>query len=352
MLAQYGAMEMAMTITYEEQRVPANTLHPEVRRCLILANPLAGGLWKRDFIADLYSLRNPFRPRSAVSSRALPDTLPLLAHLAAEAGLEADVEPVPAPSEMQARVRAARAEGYDTIVAAGGDGTVRSVAQALVHSPLRLGILPVGTANNFAHALGIPFVLEEALRVLATGVERPVDAGRITTDTVNETFLEGAGVGLFADAVQAFGTEEPRAYQVMRLLRVMGPLLWQLRRRTLALKLDGVEQREEAIMVTVANGAYLGDGMPLAPHAALTDGLFDVVIVGALTRLEMLQFTAALRHGKHLSLPKVRLAQARTVEIRRIHRSHRPLPVHADDHIAATTPVHLDVLPGALRIIC
>jgi diacylglycerol kinase (ATP) len=319
-------------------------------RCLILANTRAGTLLKREFLAELSAKGwrfRPFRRHRHTDASILPATLPMLAHLAAKNGLEADVEAVPSPAELPDLIRAAQSQGYTTIVAAGGDGTVRSVAQALVHSSLRLGILPLGTANNIAHALKIPFGLEEAMQALATGVEGHIDVGWIGS----EFFLEGAGVGLFADAVQAFGTQEPRPYQVLRLLRVLGPLLWNLKGRTLGLKLDGVEQLEDVVMVTVANGAFLGEGMPLAPNAALTDGLFDVVIVGALSRMEMLRFALAVPRGEHLRLPKVRMAQAQTVEIRRIHGAHRPLPVHADDHIAAHTPVRLDVLPGALRVM-
>jgi YegS/Rv2252/BmrU family lipid kinase len=318
-------------------------------RCLILANPKAGGLWKHEMFAALRAPEGRFwrRRKPQAAEPHLPAALPLLAQLAADAGLEANVEAVPSPTALPSLLRTAQDEGFDTIVAVGGDGTIRTIAQALVHSPLRLGILPMGTANNMAHTLGIPFGLEEALRVLATGVERSIDVGRIG----NEYFLEGAGVGLFADAIQGFGAEEPRGYQITRLLRVMWPLFWYLRKQTLALTLDGVEQREEAVMVTVANGAYLGDGMLVAPHAALTDGRFDVLIVGALTRLEMCRFASAVHRGQHLSLPKVRLTQARSVEIRRIHGGHRPLPIHADDHIVGSTPARMESVPGALRVI-
>jgi YegS/Rv2252/BmrU family lipid kinase len=338
-----------MTITNGDSKSGAKMMGQGAGRCLILANPKAGALLRREFFAELYAPKMPFLRRRARKSDPpeLPAVLPMLSELAAEVGLEANVEALPPPSELPELLRAAQTEGYDTVVAAGGDGTVHAVAQALVHSPLRLGVLPVGTANNIAHALKIPFALEEAIKVLATGVERNIDVGWIG----NEYFLESAGVGLFADAVQAFGTRELRPYQVVRLLKTVAPLLWNLRARTLALTLDGVEQLEEAVMVTVANGAYLGEGVPLAPNAALTDGLFDVVIVGALTRLELIRFAFAATRGLHLRLPKVRLAQAQTVEIRRIHRAHHPLPVHAGDHIVAHTPVRMDILPGALRVI-
>src|SRR5690242_20037983 len=111
------------------------------RRCLILANPKAGGL-KRFQQAD-----NPADDQACLT--------PLKA-AALAAGLEATVELAPAPPQLKPRLLRAHNEGYDIIAAAGGDGTVRPIAQALVGSRLCLGILPVGTANNFARSLGLP----------------------------------------------------------------------------------------------------------------------------------------------------------------------------------------------------
>ncbi len=279
------------------------------------------------------ALRMPSAPAIAA------DCLQYLQAAVERVGLNAQVQAVPPPEALPAAIRAGQRAGYDTIVAAGGDGTVRTVAQGLVGTPLRLGILPMGTDNNFARALGLPFALE--------GRERRVDVGRIG----GEYFLEAAGVGLFADAIQAFGPREPRRYEVLRVVKVLAPLYWCLRARRLVLTLDGVRQEEEAVMVTAANSAYLGAGMALAPGASLSDGLLDVVILGALCRWELLRFGRALLRGSHLELPKVRRVQAKTVEIRSKWRLGRPLPVHADDHIAGHTPARLEVVPQALRVL-
>jgi diacylglycerol kinase (ATP) len=337
-----------MTIATPENSSAVSELRDK-RRCLILANPKAGALSVREFFAN-FGRRYSGAPEGAVLRtvpQIPPATLTLLAEVAAAAGLEANVEVVPPPERLPDLLRTAQQEGFDTIVAVGGDGTVRTLAQGLVGSPLRLGILPMGTSNNFARALGIPFQLEAAMRVVAEGVERQVDVGRIG----GEYFLEAAGVGLFADALLACGREELRRHQVLRMLRLAGPLCWNPRARRLQLILDGTAQKEEAIMVAVSNGAYMGESWPVAPDAALTDSQFDVVIVGALNRWELIRFGSALMRGRHLDLPKVRRVRAATVEIRRAHRAHRPLPVHADDHIAAYTPAWMQTVPRALRVM-
>src|ERR1051325_9861362 len=129
---------------------------------LILANPHAGGL---------------SRFSNASSPAGSSDHLTALQNAAQEAGLQATVEVVPPPEQLKARLHRAQQEGYDTIVAAGGDGTIRVMAQAILDTPLRLGILPLGTANNFVHSLGLPFDLPSAMQVLAAGKEHGVDVG-------------------------------------------------------------------------------------------------------------------------------------------------------------------------------
>ncbi len=360
-------------------RLEATAHLPHAGRCLILVNPRAGAVMRSMFPEKLKQRWERLRawrlhpePGSAQSAAAmkksggiqtgedrggqmqqaigqeeLPSFLSMLATAAARAGLEANVEVVPPPADLPALYHSALLAGYDTIVAVGGDGTVRTLAQGLVGSTLQLGIIPLGTANNIARTLDIPSGLEDALRTLAEGKPRRVDVGRIG----GEYFLEGAGVGLFADVVQRIGREELRPYQLRRMVRIIGPLLWNLRTRTLRLTLDGIIEQEAAIMVTAANGRFLGEGMPIAPAALLSDGLFDVIIIGALTHRDLPAFAWAMLRGKHLNLPSVRMRQARVVEIERVHRSHRPLPVHADDHIAGHTPCAFGIVPQSLSVI-
>jgi len=343
-------------------------------RCLILVNPRAGAVlrsmfpermqqrferlraWRRQPSSDAeHSSNGEGTDREKLvehkthekEPEELPQFLSMLASAAARAGLEADVEVVPPPADLPELYHSALLAGYDTIVAVGGDGTVRTLAQGLVSSSLQLGIIPLGTANNIARTLDIPSGLEDALRSLANGQAQRIDVGRIGS----EYFLEGAGVGLFADVVQRIGKEELRPYQLRRMVKIIGPLLWNLRTRTLRLTLDGVVEQEAAVMVTAANGRFLGEGVPIAPAALLSDGLFDVIIIGTMTPRDLPAFAWAMLRGKHLQLRNVRMRQARVVEIERVHRSHRPLPVHADDHIAGHTPCEFRIDPQSLRVI-
>ena len=300
----------------------------------------------REYVAGVSQRFAPARNSPATIER-VPISLTLLSEAAGEVGLRADVEMLPPREGMAERIRAAEAQGYDTIVAVGGDGTVHHVVQHLIGTSLRLGILPLGTANNFARGLNIPGDLEGAFRTLARGYERVIDVGRIK----NEYFIEAVGVGLFADTLSAMGGEEAHRHEVGRIFRVTLPLLWNPRARRLNLTLDGRAQEEEVVLVTVSNSRFLGENWAMAPDASLDDGLFDVVTVGAMSRWELMRFGLALTRGTHLSLPRVRVQRAGRVEIRRVHRVNHPLPVHADDHILAYLPVSMEIVPRALRVL-
>ncbi|HEV2474779.1 MAG TPA: diacylglycerol kinase family protein [Chthonomonadales bacterium] len=322
-------------------------------RTLILANLKAGALQLRELLSywpdRIGALLGDTRRHSEERRRrpGVPASLELLAGTAARFGIAADVEPVPPRERLPEFLLEARSRGYRTIVVAGGDGTVRSVAQFLVGSGMRLGILPMGTSNNFAHSMGIPARLERAMETLAAGEEMLVDAGRVG----NEYFLEAAGVGLFADAIALFGEEEPRWYQVSRMLQCCGPLCWRLRTRSLKLCLDGVECVREVAMAVISNSAYMGPGMEMAPDARLTDGMFDIALIRAGSRWDLGRMAASLARNRRLPDAFVERLRARRVEVSRVHRSHQPLPVHADDHIAAYTPAVMEVMPAALRVV-
>lgn len=299
-----------------------------MRRMLILYNPKAGGL----------------KGREKTERGDCDDTLK---EAVSAMGLEATLEPTPPPAELKKRLQEAEAHNYEVVVAAGGDGTVRPIAQALLGTSLCLGVLPVGTDNNFAHSLGVPFDLKEALQVLKEGKQRRVDVGRVG----EETFLEAAGVGLFAQVISLFGPDGPSLFRFLRDGKMLLPLLLNPPARRLRLVLDGTTYAQEATMVSVCNSIYLGAQFAVAPDAKLDDGLFDVVIVGPLSRWELLRFAFALRFGNNLHLPKVSRVRARHVEISRVYRQHHPLPVHVDDHIGAHTPVTIEVVPQALCVI-
>src|SRR5215203_5122548 len=212
-------------------------------------------------------------------------------------------------------------------VAMGGDGTVHEVAAACVGRDLTLGVLPVGSGNDYVKALGMGTELERALKVLARGKVRVVDAGVAAGVAEAPAYLGGTG----------------------RYLWSVGRLLWDFRCHEVALKLDGEEVVEtETILVAVALGTTYGARFRLAPEAGLDDGLFDVVWSEKVSRAEILRLILAALGSTLPRQPKVHFARAREVEV----ELAKEVPAHADGEILAPTRVfRARVLPGALRVV-
>ena len=230
-------------------------------------------------------------------------------------------------------------------VAVGGDGTVHEVAAACVGRDRVMGVLPVGSGNDYVKALGVGTDLGRALEVLVKGRVRVVDAGE-----VNETkFSNGLGIGF--DAQVATGVVEAPVYLggTGRYMWSVGRLLWGFRCHEAEIRLDGGEVVEaKTILVAVALGTTYGARFRLAPEARLDDGLFDVVWSEEVNRAEVLRLIPAALRGTLLKHPKVHLARTREVGVRLAEE----VPAHVDGEILASTRVfQARVLPGALRVL-
>jgi diacylglycerol kinase (ATP) len=199
-----------------------------------------------------------------------------------------------------------------------------------------------GALSRFATALRLPMDHPSAFRVIAEGEERDVDLG----EAEGEYFTEAAGVGLFADALALSGSGRPTK-SLMRTLAAILRLWLTHHPHRLTLVIDGQRHTEEAVMVTVANSFRLGYAIPIAPTARVTDGQLDVVILGPLTRGELMPYFHAIRAQSHTHLPKVLVMKAQEVQI----SARRPLGVHVDDRVRKRTPVTVRVAPGALRVM-
>ena len=296
---------------------PARTRHDPAEPLLVFANGSAGSMGR-------------FRGGD-----------PLLRYAEA-AGLRAQIIATRSAGDLQRQLRTRALGKVSRVAVAGGDGTLHAAVQVLAGSEVTLGILPQGTANNFATALRIPRDLPSAFRTLAEGEERRVDLGL----AAGEYFTEAAGVGVFADLL-AFTGGHHSFGNMLRGLEVVFRTVLLDRPRRVTLEIDGERHVEEVLNVTVANTFAVGYNLPIAPSARATDARLDVVIVGALTRREMATYWRALRRQEHLALPKVQTIRARRVTLSARHR----LQVHVDDRVMRRTPLEIEVAPGALRVM-
>ena len=260
----------------------------------------------------------------------------VLAHVRVEA------EICDSHSEEEGRRLAAEAvrAGYSAVIAAGGDGTIGLVATELLGSDTALGVLPAGSIMNIPRMLGIPRDLAGAASVLATGVVRRIDVG----EARDRPFFEGGSVGMNAAMFrEAQRFEKGDRGSIVRT--IWAAIRYRPARMEIALD-EGVV-RTRALMVTVANGPYIGAAMTVAPQARLDDGRFDVTIFEHFSKWELIRHLASIAFGRRRYVPHISTYRSTVVRISSVH----PLPARADSRDLGTTPVEFRVLPAALRVI-
>jgi diacylglycerol kinase (ATP) len=256
------------------------------------------------------------------------------------AGLGDDLFVSPHAEATRRRVREAVTSGVDVIVAAGGDGTAGLVAETLIGSSTALGVLPLGSAMNIGRSLGIPRDLEAAARILADGDIADVDVGRAP----DGLFFEMASVGINAAVLaEAHKLAEGAYDSLLGMLRA----IVTYRPATMTIAMDEETVETGALMVVVANTPFTGAGLALAPEARLDDGRFDIAVYRHFSRWELARHVLAIVAGRRRYSPKVRIFRSARVRV----TAHRPLPVRADARSLGTTPVELEVVPRALRVV-
>jgi diacylglycerol kinase (ATP) len=256
--------------------------------------------------------------------------------------LGADLVLTESEDEAVAATRDAVARGYETVVAAGGDGTVGTVACELLGKETALGILPLGSVMNVARMLDIPRDLEGAAAIVATGEVRTIDVG----EAKGQIFFEGGSVGLNA----AVFREAQQADSDRGRYRALWAALWVLLRYRpprMVVHLDDRVLTTRALAVAVANGPYSGLGFTVAPDAAIDDGKFDVVIFSRFSRTELIHHFVSIAFGRRRYSAKTATYRSSRVHIEGVH----PLPCRADGHDLGSTPVEYVARPSALRVV-
>jgi YegS/Rv2252/BmrU family lipid kinase len=242
--------------------------------------------------------------------------------------------------------REAQGRGYEMVVAAGGDGTVSAVAEGLVGTETPLGIIPLGTANVLARELGISVELEGAVQLLAGehGVTS-IDAMKVG----EKHYFTQVGVGIDALMIRDTKREDKRRFgRIAYIWTAMTRLLGFQPRRFL-IRADGRQERRRASQIVIANSGVLGQPpFRWGPDIEPDDGRLDVCIVRAQTLLDYLALAWHVVRGQHRRSSNVRYLNARR-EI--VIETRRPLPVQADGEIIGETPVQVQLVPAAVRVI-
>ena len=259
------------------------------------------------------------------------------------AGVEPRIHESQSPEHLVDLARKAVEDRPDAVVSAGGDGTHHYVINGLVGSDVPLGILSLGSGNDFARGLGIPVEPDAAAGALLRGLPRSIDLARIGP-TVYGCI---AGVG-FDSVVTRFANERVRwvhgapayAWAILRCLKFYRPHLLEVRS-------NGRNYSGEVIFVTVGNTVSYGGGVKMAPRARLDDGMLDVCIVPAMGKLELLRWVPSAYRGEHLAHPRIQYFQASRVTL----SSPSRLELFGDGEFIQELPATIETVPRALRVI-
>lgn len=244
-------------------------------------------------------------------------------------------------------------EGYERVVAVGGDGSCNEVINGLMSAAEAgnsaiFGVIPAGSGNDLAHALGISTDVSAACAILRQGQPRPMDVGQITIDGQPCFFGNSVGLGLEAE-VTIESTQ-------VKLWHGFAMYLWSALRVIVAgrwpyqaiLSVNGQRVKTSLSLMAVGNGVRSGGGFYLTPTAKLDDGLLDICYGPALSRLTLLQLLPKTLHGRHLGHEAVRLIQAAQFEL----TVEEGMPAHVDGEVMCThgKEFKFEILPQRLSV--
>jgi YegS/Rv2252/BmrU family lipid kinase len=266
-----------------------------------------------------------------------------------------DLRPTRCPGHAAELAERAVEDGHSTVIAAGGDGTVHEVANGLIRAgrpEVVFGVWPIGSANDYAYALGVAgdWPLEPGRQKKLSA--RPADVGRVTGAGRAAYFVNGLGIG-FNGAV----THEARRIRGLRGMALYGlaflaAVCRHFHSPPLAITIDGVEQDLRTLAFSVNIGQREG-GFRVTPRAVLDDGQFDFVHAGPLSRWQALTMLPRMASGTlPVDNPLIRQGRCRAVRV----RAEQPLRIHTDGELFCNladgvTNLDIELIPSALQVL-
>ena len=282
---------------------------------LILINPAAGRKVKPDVLENLVSKR--FQEEREPYVIRVPST----------------------PEDWVEEVRAAPENGFDKLLVAGGDGALNLALQGMDFAKNSLGILPYGSGNDIYRAFGIPANVKSALDNFFAGEER-VDVG----EAAGRYFLNTAGCGLDTWTVEI--KNRSKGWFARNYLMLFLKIISALRPLSFEIEVDGNVIERRGYWAIAANNRYIGGGMKIAPDADMRDGLLDVLIIGDISKAEMVLRIPRIFSGTHVGLPKVEVIKGRRVII----NCAEEIACALDGDLHSHVPLEIKLHPGKLRL--
>jgi YegS/Rv2252/BmrU family lipid kinase len=257
-----------------------------------------------------------------------------------------------AAGELTELARRAVDEGATLLVVVGGDGSVNEVVNGIAgRGGVEIAVIARGTGWDFARSLGLPRAVDKAVAVALGNQSREIDLGRVTY----RRWAGGEGQSWFANiaSVGMSGAIAQRANETTKVLGGKVSYIWatvavfaRWRNTDVEVTVDGESRRGRMQDVIVANGPFFGGGMKICPGAIADDGVFDVLLIGDLTKRDLLLTLPKTFRGSHLPHPKAELLRGAHVTV----DAPEPLPVQLDGEQPGTSPTRFEIVPRALRV--
>ncbi len=286
-------------------------------------------------------------------------TIPTVERLLRERGIPFDLVRTERPWHAAELARQAVRDGYEVVVAVGGDGTSNEVLNGLMRAKeagegtAAMGVLCVGRGNDFAFGAGVPHALDEGCAALAADHRRTIDVGRVAGDSLPEGRFFGNGVGIGFDAVVGF-----EAAKLKRLRGFPGYFVAALktiflyyRAPLVRIEFGGRTIDQRSLMVSIMNGRRLGGGFMMAPEGEIDDGRFDLCIASQVSRLGILALIPRFMKGTQAGRPAVTTGRTDRIAVTALEGL---LPAHADGETLCTAGRRLtmEILPGRIEVLC
>ncbi|HHY83301.1 MAG TPA: diacylglycerol kinase family lipid kinase [Clostridiales bacterium] len=272
------------------------------------------------------------------------DAIPIIEKFCTARNIEYAIHETNAAGEATQVVRDT-CTGYSAVIAAGGDGTVLEVTNGLSGTDIPLGILPLGSGNDFARALNMPIGfsnVERALNIIADKPAFPVDLAKFN----GRVFLNIASIGFDAEIVRDL-------HKIKRFIKGKSAYLVSVFVKFLTYKpkkveyvIDGSKVVENTFLAAICNGVCYGGGMKVNPNGSITDGFLDVIHIEPVPRYKIPFLLVKFIKGEHLSLPVVKTYRCKEIQIH-----SNDLVVNVDGECAMTTPVTIRLAPLSLNVI-
>jgi YegS/Rv2252/BmrU family lipid kinase len=261
------------------------------------------------------------------------------------------------PTHATELARQAALDGYDRVIAVGGDGTAHEVINGLMQAPAEkrpiFGIVPVGSGNDFAHAIGAPLKPDHALARALNGEASAVDIGVMTDESGRREYFDNtAGIGF--DAVVTIRSHKLPLLRgfLMYLTAVIQTIILNHDPVKMQIESDGEKWDHENLLLTMCNGAREGGGFMIAPEAKIDDGSLNYCLVEKCSRLTMFRLVPEFMNGTHPKFKQIKMGSCKTFSL----KSDRPLYMHLDGEVYTSfgsnlRGVKFEILPGALKVV-